>query len=206
MIHNGVDPDMMNRPMLSERIFPQPYILAVGHIEKRKNLSMLVSAFGMISDRWNGSLVLAGKESHLVQEIRAIAAEGRIADRVYFTGSVSDVVMRILLRDCEILACPSLYEGFGMTLLEGMAMNKPVVASRIPAHEEVGGHGVLFVDTGGEMTVNFANALISLIENSSLQNQFISSGNERKRAFSWDSASEKLSTLYRSLAEQRHEE
>jgi len=201
VIPNGIDPNISARPALRDRLFQEPYILAVGHLEKRKNYEMLISAFSIVARQWGGILVLAGKDSGMGSKLKAKALEEGIPHRIRFTGSVPDEVLWTLLRDCEILACPSLYEGFGMTLLEGMAMNVPVVASNIPAHFEVASDGACLVDTGIDMTEPFAASLLSVIDDTGLRSSLVESGRERVGMFSWDDSAKKLAKLYTTLAE-----
>ncbi len=119
------------------------FLLSVGHLEPRKNHITLLRAFARLAGSWKGSLVLAGT-GPMEGRLRSIANDLGIASRVVFKGRISDCELAGLYSSCACLVCPSVYEGFGMTILEGLEAGVPVIASRIPPHEEVAGDSVLW--------------------------------------------------------------
>src|SRR5258705_7617449 len=118
------------------------FILFVGTIEPRKNLLTLVRAFEEIvrSTSWHPQLVVVGKEGWLAHELFAYLKTADISDRVRFPGYVSDDDLRALYSSCQVFVYPSLYEGFGLPLLEAMACGAPVITSNVPSIMETVGN------------------------------------------------------------------
>jgi glycosyltransferase involved in cell wall biosynthesis len=109
-----------------------PFILTVGDLQPRKNQTGLVAAFAdMIRSRPElpHQLVLAGKDTFQAGDVRKAAAHSGVADRIHFTGFVSDAELVQLYNACESFVFPSFYEGFGLPLLEAMACARPVACS-----------------------------------------------------------------------------
>lgn len=181
----------------------EPFILAVGHLEKRKNLECLIRAFSSISSGWPGRLVLAGSDQGAGRLLVEMAEGLGLGGRVDLAGAVSPGRLAELYSACEILVCPSLYEGFGMTLLEGMTAGRPVVASAIPSHREVAGDAALLVETGEGMETRLAEALRRVLGDAPLRTDLVAKGLARASCFSWDRSAEMLGELYSKLIEPR---
>ena len=134
----------------------KPYILFVGNFEPRKNLDKLISAYlacpASILETY--SLVLAGgagwKSESLRQRISDLQGQG--AD-IITPGYVTDRQKAALYQRASLVALTSLYEGFGMQILEAMAFNRPLLLSDIPVFHEVGGRAVRFVDPGDQRAI-----------------------------------------------------
>lgn len=111
------------------------FILFVGTIEPRKNLLTLVRALGELlrTASLRSQLVIAGKEGWLSNELMTYLNESDIKERVLFTGHLSDDDLRDLYSACRVFVYPSLYEGFGLPLIEAMACGAPVVTSNVPS-------------------------------------------------------------------------
>ncbi len=125
---------------------PGPYVLAVGDLRRKKNLGALVRAFVALR-RTPGiphRLVLAGIDCGEGPRLRALAG----SEPVELTGYVSDAHLDALLRGAEVLVHPSLYEGFGLVVVEAMARGTPVVAARATALPEAGGDAALYFEPG----------------------------------------------------------
>jgi glycosyltransferase involved in cell wall biosynthesis len=182
-----------------------PFILAVGHLERRKNLECLLRAFSRVASIWPGSLVLAGSDQGIGAALAGEATRLGLADRVRILGSVTSGRLADLYASCDLLVCPSLYEGFGMTLLEGMAAGRPVVASAIPPHIEVAGNAALLVATGEGMAERLAEDLLAVLEDAALRENLAARGIERAAAFSWDRSAAMLRTLYLELMDTRED-
>lgn len=170
---------------------PKNYILHVGTHEPRKNLETLVRGF-----------LSAHAESDAVRrlDLKLVLAGAR-ADvslpkdpRVKYLGYVSDEYMPALYRGARMLAFPSIYEGFGMPILEAFASNVPVITSRTSAMLEVGGNAVLFVDPYNSKDIE--KTITALIEDKNLNELLIREGQRRLELYSWKkSADELLDTL-----------
>ena len=142
VVHEGVDTAYF-RPRGKDEVarmkdkfkIKGDYILFVGTIQPRKNLEMLIEAFSKIPG--NCQLVLAGKLGWDYQEILAAPKKFNVEDKVKFIGRVPDADLPALYSGAAVFAFPSLFEGFGLPILEALACGCPVVASDIGSHREI---------------------------------------------------------------------
>jgi len=177
----------------------ESFILAVGHLEPRKNLECLVRAFAETASDWPGGLVLAGADHGSAGSLSALARDLGLGTRMRLAGSVSAGELSNLYASCSLLVCPSLYEGFGMTVLEGMAAGRPVVASAIPPHVEVAGDAALLVEPGAGMEHRLAAAIRSVLADPALGDRLAAGGLARAAGFGWDRSASELLGLYERL-------
>jgi len=181
-------------PAGTEEISDRKYILAVGHLEARKSIDTLIRAFSGIKDHWNGDLVLAGS-GPLESNLKALVGNLNCGSRVKFRGRVSNQELSTLYASSTCLVCPSVYEGFGMTILEGLAAGVPVVASAIPPHREVAGDAAVWFEPGN--SDDLSRVLKKLLSGSVEDNSGIRV--QRVKFFNWDDSAEKLASVYRNL-------
>lgn len=166
-----------------------PYMLYVGTVQPRKNLVRLIEAVGMARRELVGSngrfqIVLAGKRGWLTTEIERRAFELGIADQIHFTGYVQDIDLPALLSGARAFVFPSLYEGFGMPVLEAMACGTPVLTSTTSALPEVAGDAALLVDPHD--TCAIADGLIRLASDAPLCAILRERGLARAAQFTWE--------------------
>lgn len=144
VVGRGRDPGRLGAPSPQRRsevrarlgIAPEAeMVLCVGRQEEQKNHASLLAALQRLADRPHLVLVLAGREGRASPALRRLAARPGLGDRVRLLGHREDVPD--LLAAADIFAFPSLYEGFGGALIEAMALGLPIVATAIPAVEEV---------------------------------------------------------------------
>jgi glycosyltransferase involved in cell wall biosynthesis len=127
----------------------QPYILYIGTLQPRKNLVSLIEAFSSLKKQSRFSelkLVVVGKKGWLYEDIFKKVKSLDLVNEVIFTGFVSDYEKNELLRYAKVFVLPSLYEGFGIPVLEAMEAGVPVVASRVSSIPEVGGDTISYID------------------------------------------------------------
>jgi glycosyltransferase involved in cell wall biosynthesis len=178
-------------------------------VQPRKNLVRLIEAFASLDERrtTNGcgpsptvhrppplQLVIAGKRGWLTDAIERRAVELGVADRVRFTGYVADDDLPALLSGALAFVFPSLYEGFGMPVLEAMACGTPVLASATSSLPEVAGDAALLVDPND--TGAIAAGLARLVCDDGLRAELRARGLVRAAQFTWSRcADETLAVL-----------
>jgi glycosyltransferase involved in cell wall biosynthesis len=181
---------------------PERYVLFVGTLEPRKNVKTLLQAFAhVIADAPQDGLrlVIAGGEGWGREDYLATVAALKMHDYVVFTGFVEDDDLPDLYRGALLFVYPSLYEGFGLPVLEAMACGTPVITSNCTSLPEVAGDAALFVDpTQPEM---LAAAISSVMHDGELRQALRAKGLARARAFSWDAVAEQTLALYRAIGE-----
>ena len=158
------------------------YFLYLGTLQPRKNLSRLIAAFGRL--RSDAVLVLAGKRGWLYQDLFAQVRRLGLEGRVHFPGYVPDDDKAILLSAALAFVFPSLYEGFGLPVLEAQACGCPVVASATSSLPEVAGDAALLVDPTD--VEGIAVALERVAADPALRATLIERGFSNVRRFSWD--------------------
>jgi glycosyltransferase involved in cell wall biosynthesis len=160
--------------------FPGPYILYAGAIHPRKNVERLVDAFTAVK-RDEGvphCLVIAGERRWLSGGIDRLARSD-----VVLTGRVSDRELAGLYRHAALFVYPSLYEGFGLPVLEAMTMGTPVVTSRASALPEVAGDAAVLVDP--ESVDSIAEGIGRLLSDDALAGELREKGRTRAAEFTW---------------------
>ncbi len=147
VIHNGVDTDFQRGPLPEDTTrlsqfygLTEGYILAIGVHRVHKNFGRLVEAFALLQKNgYTGKLVIAGKEDPRNHEVRDMIRLHRISQSVVLTGYIDNADLRTLLAKASVFVMPSLYEGFGIPILEAMASGVPVACSQTTSLPEVGG-------------------------------------------------------------------
>lgn len=160
------------------------FILFVGTVEPRKNLLTLARAFAQIAKtRSRLQLVIAGQKGWLSDDLMAYLDQSGLRDRVLFTGHLSDDDLRALYSSCRLFVYPSLYEGFGLPLLEAMACGAPVVTSNVGSIVETVGDAARLISlTDTDELVQAINALLD----AALERDRLSAlGIEHAKKFSW---------------------
>lgn len=174
-----------------------PYALFVGGIEPRKNLHGLLEAFRRVHA--NAWLVVAGGRVNWIPgetgrlETAVASLPREVRSRIVMTGYVSDADKRALLAGAEVLAYPSLYEGFGFPVLEAFSAGVPVLTSNTSSLPEVAGDAAVLVDPrdpGG-----IADGLDRLLADEGLRARLRDSGSERARSFTWDEAARRTAQV-----------
>jgi glycosyltransferase involved in cell wall biosynthesis len=174
------------------------YVLALGAIEPRKNLPVLVRAFDQLAARDpEVALVVAGPDGWGVREFDAACAAARHHERIHRLGYVTDEARRDLLAGASVFAYPSIYEGFGHPPLEAMTNGVPVVASRAGALPEVLGDAARLVDPHDERAL--ADALAVLLTDDRERAELVERGKTRAATFAWELAGDEFVRMYRSV-------
>lgn len=161
------------------------YILYVGTIQPRKNILTLIRAYKKFFEQFSKfKLVIAGKKGWLYDEIYEEVKKLKLEKKIVFTGYVTDEQINWLYKNAFCFVLPSLYEGFGIPLLEAMSFNCPVISSFTSSLPEVGDEACLYFDPKNED--DLLEKLVSLKENESLRQELIEKGKKRLKLFSWN--------------------
>lgn len=193
-------PDPCASPPIAE-LDGRPYVLAVGTLERRKNLPTLVRAFGRLAaDHPDLLLVLAGGDGDdraaVDAAVLGLGPEG--SDRVLLAGWVDDDVRSWLLRHATVLAYPSLDEGFGFPLLDAMQVSLPIVATAVGSIPEVAGGAALLVDRPDDVAA-LAGALDRALTDAALRERLVSAGIQQLTTMSWERTATELVEQYTNL-------
>ncbi len=191
VVHHGVHPPA-NAP---DEALRENIILHVGALQRRKNVTRLISAFEQVPGDWR--LVLAGGAGYEAGEIRKCIHASPAAARIEELGFVSQESLHRLYAKARILAFPSLDEGFGIPVLEAMAWGVPVLTSNRSALPEAAGDAALLVDPlDGEA---IAGNLRRLACDTGLRVELAAKGKRRAEDFTWPQAVEKTWSVYSEL-------
>lgn len=163
----------------------KPYVLFVGTLERRKNVSTLVEAFARIAADFDLQLVMVGRAGHGFPEIESSIKRQACRERYVLTGFVTDEELALLYRQADLFAYPSRYEGFGIPLVEAMRFGIPIVASRIPASEEVAADVAVYFDDPLDCQA-LAGKMTEVLANSALRSELGSRGKQRAQKFTWE--------------------
>ena len=168
------------------------YILFVGTIQPRKNITRLIEAYSKIDSDVN--LVIVGRRGWHYEEIFKAPEKYNVKDKVLFLENVTDEELPALYKNAEFFILPSLYEGFGIPVLEAMNYGTPVITSNISSLPEVGGDAALYVDPND--TMDIAEKMKKLLGDKNLRSELIAKGKKQVEKFSWEkSARQTLEVL-----------
>jgi glycosyltransferase involved in cell wall biosynthesis len=174
---------------------PERYVLFVGTIEPRKNLTRLLHAFEALhADGLCDALVIVGKRGWLYGDFFAELERSSVRDAVLYPGYVPDESLPAIYAGARILAFPSLYEGFGLPALEAMACGTPVACSGTSALPEVVGDAALTFDPTSQDAI--IEALRQLLRDADLRGELVQRGFERAARFSWDRVAAETQAVY----------
>jgi glycosyltransferase involved in cell wall biosynthesis len=174
-----------------------PIILTAGKMSPRKNMQGVIRALKQVRNRIDHHLVLVGAAGWETEIVLRELDDGTLLNRVHLLGYVTDDQLRALYRRASLYIHPSLYEGFGLTVLEAMASGVPVITSNVSSLPEVAGEAGMLVDPTSDAEI--AHAIYSICSDSTLREAKITQGLERAGLFSWDDCARKLRNVFASL-------
>jgi len=171
---------------------PRPYVLYAGNRRPHKNLRTLFEAWAALGDQ-SCDLVLTGDEPLDHDAARLQPQNGKL----YLVGELGQSELIALYAGCTAMVQPSLYEGFGLAVLEAMATGAPAIVARTPAMLEVGGDAV---ESFAPKDAQELRALLAaLLSDASKRERLRAAGRERVRAFSWDATAAATAKVYREV-------
>lgn len=177
----------------------RPFILGLGTLQPRKNYVRLIRAYHLLRQRHDvpHQLVIGGGRGWLYEDIDATIAELGLEEKVRLVGFVDDADLPALYAAADLFAFPSLYEGFGIPVLEAMGCGTPVVTADNSSLPEVAGDAAMLVDALDVEAL--ADALWRLIDDGALRQILVQRGQQQVQRFTWRAAAEQLLGAYSAL-------
>lgn len=204
VIYEGVAPEFFSPPP-SERAeelaelsgLPDKFIFYLGGLDKRKNLVTLFTAMAALDPELRAMypLVIAGEPDQWFDRTRAEIDEAGVADSVLFTGFLSLEELIVAYRRASVFVMPSLYEGFGLPVLEAMACRTPVVCANAGSLPEIAGESALMFDPLS--SEQLSAAITRVLSDSTFASQISEAGVSRAKQFLWSKTAEQTISAYR---------
>ncbi len=170
---------------------PREYLLYVGNLMPRKNITGLIRAFEILKSehRIPHSLLIVGRRRWMTGEIFRCAERSGVSREIVFTGYASADDLPAIYTGAALHVLPSFFEGFGITLLESMACGTPVAASNTTSIPEVVGDAGLLFDPGD--FADMAGKMVDLIEDDGLRRSLVEKGYQQVKRFTWEQSARK---------------
>ncbi len=210
VVQGAVDHNVFRRVSQTQRlratrqkygIDQRPFLLGLSTLQPRKNFTRLIRAFhaARLEAALPHQLVIGGKKGWLFEEIFATVQELGLESEVLFPGFIADGDLPALYSAAEFFVYPSLYEGFGLPILESLACGTPVLTADNSCLPEAGGDGALYVDA--ESIERIADGIIQLATQPALRTRLATAGHAHAAAFTWQRSLRQLLDAYeRALA------
>ena len=204
VVHNGLNLNIDVGEIDDENIIkklglPEKYLLFVGTMEPRKNISSILDALLFLAKEKNEryNLVIAGPKGWLFQEIEKKILQYQTFGTVKQTGYLSDEELVAVYQNAELFVYPSFYEGFGFPILESMALGTPVLCSETSSMPEVGGDAVEYVDPYNYKQL--ADKISLITKDTKMRAEMIKEGLKRSRCFNWNKAAVETIKVYEKI-------
>lgn len=173
----------------------EPYLLFIGRLEERKNIVRMIEAFEILKEKYGipHRLKLVGKPGFGYGKIQDKLRTSRYRDAIDECGYVTEQEKWVLLKNAEVFLFPTLYEGFGIPVLEAQSVGVPVVTSLISSLPEVAGAGAVYVDplSGTEI----ASGIQKVLSDQGLRDGIIEKGRANVERFSWKMCASQVATV-----------
>lgn len=173
---------------------PERFVLHVGTLQPRKNLTVLVEAMARL-ERAELPLVLVGGKGWFYEQIFARVEALGLQERVYFAGYVKDETLPLWYNAAALLVLPSVYEGFGLPILQALACGTPVVAAGVSALPEAGGSAALYFQP--DDVTGLVRQMLAVLDNPTQAATMRQEGLKHASTYSWIAAGEAMGAVYR---------
>lgn len=205
VLYSGVDarfrpverPEAITAVRRQYNLGDAPYVLAVGTVQPRKNYQMLIRAFAPLVQEFPHHLVIAGGKGWLYDEMMGEVARQGLSGRIHFTGFVADDDLPAMYSGASLYVFPSLYEGFGLPILEAMGCGVPVITSNASSLPEVAGEAAVQLDPQDE--AGWTAVMRQLLGAAGRRTQMVAAGFRQARQFTWRKAAKQLLGVYDQL-------
>lgn len=169
------------------------YFLSVCTLEPRKNLEKLITAY--LKTNLDNKLVLVGTKGWKNDQLMDLIS--KYPQKIIVTGFITDQELAVLYKNALCFIYPSLYEGFGIPVLEALSSNIPVITSNVSSLPEVGGDAVLYINPQKEVEIK--DALLRISKDEKLRKELIKKGKVQARKFSWVKSAKQLNNIYQNI-------
>jgi glycosyltransferase involved in cell wall biosynthesis len=194
-IFHPIKDNGLRRKIYQQYQLPEKFILYVGLVEPRKNLPLLIRSFRtLVEEGFSHRLVIVGRLGWMYQEVFKQIETLGLEDRIKFTGYVPRQNLPIVYNLAELFVYPTLYEGFGLPVLEAMACGTPVVTSKISSLPEIVGNAGILVTPGEESAL--AEAMVTVLSDPKMQENLAEKGIIRSKDFSWKRTAKETLQVY----------
>ncbi len=187
-----------SKAVLSEYGISRPFLLHVGGMTENRNIGGLLDALAKLKQAGSRpKLVLVGR-SFWGFDLKTELAKRLLCDDVVEIKYAPNEDLRVLYNEADVLLLPSLYEGFGLPIIEAMACGTPVITSNLSAMPEAAGDAGLLIDPHDSVAI--AKAIESVMEDKTLRDKLVVKGLEHSKSFSWLTNAARTIAVYHSLA------
>lgn len=188
----------LNQDFPAERhLIRRGYYLFVGTLQPRKNIPHLVNEYGKIASKVSWDLVIAGASGPDHSKVLSLIKKNKLENRVHLLGFVSDDQRQALFLHASSFVYPSKYEGFGLPILEAMAMGVPVIASNNSSLPEAVGDAGILADTS--TAGSLSEDMLEMYHNQAMRDHLIQQGYAHVTKFTWRRCAEETLAVYKSL-------
>ncbi len=194
LFHNG---DKDTSEVINKYNIFNEYIIAFSSPSPHKNIKRLLDAFSeILKNNSNLKLVLVGHQNKS-ESLMKVIQKNNLLDNIIFTGFVPDEDIHPLMSNAKLFVFPSLYEGFGIPLLDAQVCQIPVVSSNAGSLPEVGGDGVLYFDP--ENIAEISEMILKVINDNQLSKAIVAKGVENREKFSWQKTAKQTIDVYNEI-------
>lgn len=200
-IHLGVDIEKYSNRTMSKDEFQvltgvfSEYLLFVGNLNARKNVIRLVKAFSHVVTIFPElKLVLVGSSGEEENKLRILVGELKLENKILLMGRVTIDILVAYYQNAKVFCYPSLYEGFGLPILEAMAAGTPVLTSNTSSMSEISGEAAVLIDPLD--IVSISEGIVNVLNR---RDELVAKGFEHVRGYTWEITAEKTFNLYKKL-------
>lgn len=187
---------MEKNEFINKYSLENPYVLFVGTLQPRKNIIKLIEAFSLLESE-DIDLVIVGRKGWDYGETLNAPKKFGIENRVKFLDNVSNEDLPLFYKNAEVFVLPSLYEGFGLPVLEAMQYGCPVVTSNVSSLPEAGGDAALYFDPNNAQDI--AKQIEKVLSSEKLKKEMIEKGHEQVKKFSWEKSAKEVIKVFEDI-------